>query len=231
MFDPSGWDRIFVSRSRKPSPCAARNLLKKGDCMAKLCHCLRFLSFLKRRVSPNVPNLHDSSSVATSFPVLTSRNAHFCHSWELDAASWLSSFGSGFPVLDQSVRQGVRGSYSAESAKVLISESARGILSTTSMEDEVDGQEEGQDDKREDGQQREESGIVEENQTHNINAWRWLMTHDARTPNLRLEPWATQVCVNQWENVTCEVSCLHSPSVAADYCPLQTILLQQTKKY
>ena len=32
------------------------------------------------------------------------------------------------------------------------------------MEDEVDGQVEGQDDKREDGEQREESGVVEENQ-------------------------------------------------------------------
>ena len=32
------------------------------------------------------------------------------------------------------------------------------------MEDEVDGQEEGQDDKREDGQQREDSGVVEKSQ-------------------------------------------------------------------
>ena len=40
------------------------------------------------------------------------------------------------------------------------------------VEDEVDGQEERQDDKREDGQQREESGEVEENQTHNMSAWR-----------------------------------------------------------
>ena len=30
------------------------------------------------------------------------------------------------------------------------------------LEDEVDGQEEGQDDKRENGEQREESGVVEE---------------------------------------------------------------------
>ena len=37
------------------------------------------------------------------------------------------------------------------------------------VEDEVDGQEERQDDKREDGLQREESGEVEENQTHNIS--------------------------------------------------------------
>ena len=40
------------------------------------------------------------------------------------------------------------------------------------VEDEVDGQEEGQDDKREDRQQRDESGEVEENQTHNMSAWR-----------------------------------------------------------
>ena len=40
------------------------------------------------------------------------------------------------------------------------------------VEDEVDGQEERQDDRREDTQQREESGEVEENQTHNMSAWR-----------------------------------------------------------
>ena len=40
------------------------------------------------------------------------------------------------------------------------------------VEDKVDGQEERQDDKREDRQQREESGEVEENQTHNMSAWR-----------------------------------------------------------
>ena len=40
------------------------------------------------------------------------------------------------------------------------------------VEDEVDGQEERQEDRRVDRQQREESGEVEENQTHNMNAWR-----------------------------------------------------------
>ena len=40
------------------------------------------------------------------------------------------------------------------------------------MEDEVDGQEEGQDDKREEGQRREESGVVEENQNQHMSAWR-----------------------------------------------------------
>ena len=40
------------------------------------------------------------------------------------------------------------------------------------VEDEVDGQEEGQDDKREDGEQREESGVVEESQNKHMSAWR-----------------------------------------------------------
>ena len=47
-----------------------------------------------------------SYSVATIFLVPTSRTASFCHPRELDVASWLHSFASGFPVLDQSVRQG-----------------------------------------------------------------------------------------------------------------------------
>ena len=38
------------------------------------------------------------------------------------------------------------------------------------MEDEVDGQEQRQDVRREDEQQRVESGEVEENQTHNMSA-------------------------------------------------------------
>ena len=40
------------------------------------------------------------------------------------------------------------------------------------IEGEVDGEKERQDDRREDRQQREESGEVEENQTHNMSAWR-----------------------------------------------------------
>ena len=40
------------------------------------------------------------------------------------------------------------------------------------VEDEVDGQEERQDDRIEERQQREESGEVEENQTHNMSASR-----------------------------------------------------------
>ena len=56
----------------------------------------------------------------------------------------------------------VRGSYSARVPRSSIAEVHR----------EVDGQKEGQDDKREDRQQREESGELEENQTHNMSAWR-----------------------------------------------------------
>ena len=51
------------------------------------------------------------------------------------------------------------------------------------VEDEVDGQEEGQDDKREDGEQREESGVVEESQNKHMK-----MTLDVRTTNTHLEP-------------------------------------------
>ena len=51
------------------------------------------------------------------------------------------------------------------------------------VEDEVDGQEEGQDDEREDGERREESGVVEESQNQHMT-----VTHDARTTNTRLEP-------------------------------------------
>ena len=40
------------------------------------------------------------------------------------------------------------------------------------VEDEVDGKEERQDDRREDRQHREESGEVGENQTNNMSAWR-----------------------------------------------------------
>ena len=49
------------------------------------------------------------------------------------------------------------------------------------VEDEVDDQEERQDDRREDSQQRKENGEVEENQTHNMSAWRWHMEYDVRT--------------------------------------------------
>ena len=55
------------------------------------------------------------------------------------------------------------------------------------VEDEVDGQEERQDGKREDGEQREEIGVVEESQNKHMK-----MTHDARTTNARLEP---RMCV------------------------------------
>ena len=44
-------------------PRAARNFLIFEDGVAKLCHCLRFLSFLKRRVSSYLLNLQDNSGV------------------------------------------------------------------------------------------------------------------------------------------------------------------------
>ena len=56
-------------------------------------------------------------------------------------------------------------------AKVLSAEVHREFVHHI-VEDEVNGQEERQDDRREDGQQREESGEVEENQTHNMSARR-----------------------------------------------------------
>ena len=65
----------------------------------------------------------------------------------------------------------VRESYSARVPRSSVAGVHRKIVHHI-VEDEVDGEEERQDDKREDGQQREESGVVEENQTHNMSAWR-----------------------------------------------------------
>ena len=83
----------------------------------------------------------------------------------------------------------VGGSFSARVPRS--SADARRVLVHHILEDEVDGQEEGQDDKRcresEDGEQREESGVVEESQNKHMR-----MTHDARTTNTRLEP---RICV------------------------------------
>ena len=65
----------------------------------------------------------------------------------------------------------VRGSYSARVPRSSFAR-VRWEFVHHIVEDQVDGQEERQDDKREDSQQREESGEVEENQTHNMSAWR-----------------------------------------------------------
>ena len=65
----------------------------------------------------------------------------------------------------------MRGSYSARVPRSSLAEVHRELVHHI-VEDEVDGQEERQDDRREDKQQREESGEVEENQTHNMSAWR-----------------------------------------------------------
>ena len=64
----------------------------------------------------------------------------------------------------------MRGSYSARVPRSSLAEVHKEFIHHI-VEDEVDSQEERQDDKREDGQQREESGEVEENQTHNMSAW------------------------------------------------------------
>ena len=72
-------------------------------------------------------------------------------------------------------------------AKVLISERVYREFVHHIVEDEVDGQEERQDDRREDGEQREESGVVEEGQNKHMR-----MTHDVRTTNTQLE---ARMCV------------------------------------
>ena len=63
----------------------------------------------------------------------------------------------------------MRGSYSARVPRSPLAEVRREFVHHI-VEDEVDGLEERQDDWREDRQQREESGEVEENQTHNMSA-------------------------------------------------------------
>ena len=53
----------FVLQSRKPSPCAVRSPLIHGNCVAKFCLYLRFLSCLKRRVTSYFLNLQGNSGV------------------------------------------------------------------------------------------------------------------------------------------------------------------------
>ena len=72
---------------------------------------------------------------------------------------------------EQMSSMNVRGSYSARVPRSSSAEVHREFVHQI-MEDEVDGQKERQDDRREDIQQREESGEVEEDQTHNMSAWR-----------------------------------------------------------
>ena len=97
-------------------------MLIYGDCVAKLWHCLRFLSFLKRRVSSYLLNLQDNSSVAGL--LLSRRVSSYphpeLHLFAIPENSTLRldcmSFSSRFPVLDQSVRQGavsIRGLFDA----------------------------------------------------------------------------------------------------------------------
>ena len=63
----------------------------------------------------------------------------------------------------------MRGSYSARVPRSSLARVHRKFVHHI-VEDEVDGQEEGQDDKREDGEHREESGVVEENQNKHMSA-------------------------------------------------------------
>ena len=63
----------------------------------------------------------------------------------------------------------MRGSYSARVPRSSLAEVNREFVHHL-VEDEVDGQKERQDDRREYRQQREENGSVEENQTHNMSA-------------------------------------------------------------
>ena len=64
----------------------------------------------------------------------------------------------------------MRGSFSARLPRSSLAEVHKEFVHHI-VEDEGDGQEERQDDRREDGQQREENGEVEENQTRNMSAW------------------------------------------------------------
>ena len=63
------------------------------------------------------------------------------------------------------------GSYSARAPRCSIAGVHREFVHHI-VEDEVDGQEEGQDDKREEMVSREESGVVEKSQNKHISAWR-----------------------------------------------------------
>ena len=65
----------------------------------------------------------------------------------------------------------VRGSYSAKVPMSSLARVHREFVHHIA-EDEVDGQEEGQDDKSEDGQQRDESAVIEESQNKHMSAWR-----------------------------------------------------------
>ena len=107
-------------------------------------------------------------------------------SWKMisvDSEKWkLSSQGKRHRWACPGVH--VRGSCSARVPRSSLAEEG---MCHHIVEDEVDGQEERQDDKREDGEQREESGLVEESQNKHMR-----MTHGVRTPHTRLEP---RMCV------------------------------------
>ena len=77
------------------------------------------------------------------------------------------------------------GSFSAKVPRS--SAEVRRVFAHHMLEDEVDGQNERQVDQREDVEEGEESGVVEESQNKHMR-----MTHDARTTNTRLE---SRMCV------------------------------------
>ena len=91
--------------------------------------------------------------------------------------------------------QGVRGSSSARVATCSLPE-VHGEFVHHIVDEEVDGQEERHDDKREGRHQEEESGEVKKNQTHNMSAWRWLMRWcEMYAAHAEYETWATQMRV------------------------------------
>ena len=89
----------------------------------------------------------------------------------------------------------VTGSYSAKVPKSFFAlvhmEFVRRIV-----ENKFDDQEERKVDKRDDGEQREENGRVEESHNKHMTTWRWFVTHDVRTTNTRLEPRMT-LCIRE----------------------------------
>ena len=99
--------RVTKVRLDKGRDETAHNLLIFGVCVVHLCHCLRFLSFLKRRVPSYLLTLQDNSGVPV---LLLSRRVSSSLHPELYLFATLGLdcvlLHKGFPVLDKSVRQG-----------------------------------------------------------------------------------------------------------------------------
>ena len=88
---------------------------------------------------------------------------------------WINQSNTGVDASSPAaahIRGTFRGDHRCSCERVVLCKGAQVLISDHHIvEDEVDGQE-GQDDKREDGQQREESGVVEESQNKHMSAWR-----------------------------------------------------------